>query len=323
MEHVRWTSRPNLHRPVLIAAFEGWNDAGDASSNAVRWLHERWGAEPFAFIDPEEFFDFSATRPRVRLDEGHQREIVWPAFEFSTATIPGTDTEVVLLLGTEPQLRWRTFSEQVVAVADACGVRLAITLGALLADVSHAAPVSVIGTAYDPDVVGRLGLTQSSYEGPTGIVGVLHDALARAGVDSASLWAAVPSYVPSAPSPKAPARAGRADRRAPRHRPGHDRPRDRVGELRAAGHRAGRGRRRHRGLRPAPRGGAGGGGRPGRLRRRGRALPARSARFLKLAGPLGRPGRSVTGVGTTMAVMVRRARRQDGRGADGSSVSMT
>jgi len=203
MEHVRWTSHPQLHRPVLIAAFEGWNDAGDASSNAVRWLHERWDAEPFAHIDPEEFFDFSATRPRVRLDDGLQREIVWPAFEFSTATVPGTDTDVVLLLGTEPQLRWRTFCEQVVSVASACEARLAITLGALLADVSHAAPVSVIGTAYDPDVVERLGLTQSSYEGPTGIVGVLHDALARAGVASASLWAAVPSYVPSAPSPKA------------------------------------------------------------------------------------------------------------------------
>ena len=203
MEHVVWTSRPALRQPVLIAAFEGWNDAGDASSNAVRWLHERWGAEPFAHIDPEEFFDFSATRPRVRLDEGQQREIVWPAFEFSTATVPGTDIEVVLLLGTEPQLRWRTFCEQVVAVAEACDVRLAITLGALLADVSHAAPVSVIGTAYDPLVVDRLGLSQSSYEGPTGIVGVLHDALARAGVESASLWAAVPSYVPSAPSPKA------------------------------------------------------------------------------------------------------------------------
>jgi proteasome assembly chaperone (PAC2) family protein len=203
MEHVRWTSRPDLRQPVLIAAFEGWNDAGDASSNAVRWLHERWGAEPFAHIDPEEFFDFSATRPRVRLDDGRQREIVWPAFEFSTTTIPGTEIDVVLLLGTEPQLRWRTFCAQVVDVASACGVRLAITLGALLADVSHAAPVSVIGTAYDPKVVERLGLTQSSYEGPTGIVGVLHDALARAGVASASLWAAVPSYVPSAPSPKA------------------------------------------------------------------------------------------------------------------------
>ena len=203
MEHVHWTSRPRLRRPVLIAAFEGWNDAGDASSNAVRWLHERWGAEAFAHIDPEEFFDFSSARPRVSLVDGLTREIVWPGFEFSFTTVPGCDTDVILLLGTEPQLRWRTFCEQVADVAGACGVRLAITLGALLADVSHAQPVSVIGTAYDPDVVAQLGLTQSSYEGPTGIVGVLHDSLARAGLPSASFWAAVPSYVPGAPSPKA------------------------------------------------------------------------------------------------------------------------
>ncbi len=203
MEHVRWTSRPRLRRPVLIAAFEGWNDAGDASSNAVRWLYERWGGEPFAHIDPEEFFDFSNARPRVQLVDGVQREIVWPGFEFSWATVPGSDTDVVLLLGTEPQMRWRTFCEQVADVSAACGVRLAITLGALLADVSHAQPVSVIGTAYDAAVVAELGLTHSTYEGPTGIVGVLHDALGRAGLPSASFWAAVPSYVPGAPSPKA------------------------------------------------------------------------------------------------------------------------
>jgi len=203
MEHVRWTSRPSLQQPILVAAFEGWNDAGDASSNAVRWLHERLEAETFAHIDPEEFFDFSSTRPRVRLDEGRQREIVWPGFELSHARLPGRDTDLVILLGTEPQLRWRTFCDQVTAVAVGFEVQLAVTLGALLADVSHAAPVSVIGTAYDPDVVDRLGLVRSSYEGPTGIVGVLHDALARAGIASASLWAAVPSYVPAAPSPKA------------------------------------------------------------------------------------------------------------------------
>jgi proteasome assembly chaperone (PAC2) family protein len=203
MEHVRWTTRPHLRRPVLIAAFEGWNDAGDASSNAVRWLHDRWDAEAFAHIDPEEFFDFSVTRPRVQLVDGMQREIVWPGFEFSCTTIPGTDIDVVLLLGSEPQLRWRTFCGQVADVAAACGVRLAVTLGALLADVSHAQPVSVIGTAYDATVVAQLGLTHSTYEGPTGIVGVLHDALGRAGLPSASFWAAVPSYVPGAPSPKA------------------------------------------------------------------------------------------------------------------------
>ncbi|MEJ7583281.1 MAG: PAC2 family protein [Acidimicrobiales bacterium] len=203
MEHVRWTSRPSLNQPVLVAAFEGWNDAGDASSNAVRWLYERWEAETFAHIDPEEFFDFSSTRPRVRIDEEDRREIVWPGFELSHARLPDADTDVVILLGTEPQLRWRTFCEQVTAVAGHFEVHLAVTLGALLADVSHAAPVSVIGTAYEPAVVDRLGLMRSTYEGPTGIVGVLHHALARAGVPSASLWAAVPSYVPAAPSPKA------------------------------------------------------------------------------------------------------------------------
>lgn len=203
MEHVRWSSRPTLRRPVLIAAFEGWNDAGDASSGAVQWLHERWDAQPFAHIDPEEFFDFSSTRPRVRLDEGHQREIVWPGVELSSTTVPGTDTDVILLLGTEPQLRWRTFCEQVTHVARVLEVRLAVTLGALLADVSHAHPVSVIGTSHDPGLVAELGLIPSTYEGPTGIVGVLTDALGRAGLPAASFWAAVPSYVPAAPSPKA------------------------------------------------------------------------------------------------------------------------
>ena len=203
MEHVRWATRPRLRQPVLVAAFEGWNDAGDASSNAVRWLCERWGAEPFAHIDPEDFFDFSVTRPRVQLVDGLQREVVWPGLEFSSATIPGTERDIVFLLGTEPQLKWRTFCSQVADVSAACGVQLALTLGALLADVSHAAPVSVMGTAYDPAVVADLGLSHSTYEGPTGIVGVLHDALARAGLPSASFWAAVPSYVPGAPSPKA------------------------------------------------------------------------------------------------------------------------
>ena len=290
MEHVRWTSRPNLHRPVLIAAFEGWNDAGDASSNAVRWLHERWGAEPFAHIDPEEFFDFSATRPRVRLDEGHQREIVWPAFEFSTATDPGhrhrgrpaAGHRAPAPLAHVLRSRWSTWPT-------ACGVRLAITLGALLADVSHAAPVSVIGTAYDPAVVDRLGLTQSSYEGPTGIVGVLHDALARAGVESASLWAAVPSYVPSAPSPKA--QLALVERTAGLLDIGlvttdleiasasYER---QVTELVEADDDTAAYVRHLEETQED-------GGRPGGLRRRGRALPARPARLLKSAGPLGRP----------------------------------
>ena len=203
MDHVLWDSRPQLRRPVMVAAFEGWNDAADAASSAVRYLRDRWDATPFATIDPEEFFDFSATRPHVRLVDGLAREIDWPSNELSAAELPGTSRDVVVLLGTEPQLKWRTFASEVVEVAVAMEVELVVTLGALLADVAHTRPVRVTGTAADAELVKRLGLTRSAYEGPTGIVGVLHDALRRADVQSASLWAAVPHYVAATPSPKA------------------------------------------------------------------------------------------------------------------------
>jgi len=203
MEYVHWQDRPTLRRPVLVAAFEGWNDAADAASSATRYLRDRWSARPFATIDPEEFYDFSATRPQVRMTRGISREIVWPEAEFSAASLPGTSRDVVVLLGHEPQLKWRTFTEQVVAVARELGIEMIVILGALLADVAHTRPVRVTGTAADPTLVTRLGLGRSTYEGPTGIVGVLHDAFARAGLPSASLWAAVPHYVASTPSPKA------------------------------------------------------------------------------------------------------------------------
>ena len=203
MDHVHWDDLPKLRRPVLVAAFEGWNDAADAASSAARYLKERWGARPFATIDPEEFFDFSSTRPQVRLTAGHQREIIWPRTELSAAALPDTGRDVVVLVGSEPQLRWRTFSAQVVGVANELGAELVVTLGALLADVAHTRPVRVTGTAADPELVDRLGLERSAYEGPTGIVGVLHDAFRTARVQSASLWAAVPHYVAATPSPKA------------------------------------------------------------------------------------------------------------------------
>jgi proteasome assembly chaperone (PAC2) family protein len=203
MDHVLWESRPSLRRPVLLAAFEGWNDAGDAASSAVRYLRDRWQAKPFATIDPEEFFDFSSTRPLVGLDDDLAREIVWPSNELSAASLPGTSRDVVVLLGTEPQLKWRTFTGELVQVATSLGVELVVTLGALLADVAHTRPVRVTGTAADNELVQRLGLTRSTYEGPTGIVGVLHEAFSRAGIPSASLWAAVPHYVAATPSPKA------------------------------------------------------------------------------------------------------------------------
>ena len=192
-----------MRRPVLIAAFEGWNDAAEAASTAVRYIRDRWGARPFASIDPEEFFDFSATRPHVKLREGLTREIVWPSNQFFGATVTEASRDVVLLIGSEPQLRWRTFCAEIVSVAAELDVELVVILGALLADVAHTRPVRVTGSAVDEDLVARLGLQRSRYEGPTGIVGVLHDALNRAGIPSASLWAAVPHYVAGTPSPKA------------------------------------------------------------------------------------------------------------------------
>ncbi len=188
---------------MLIAAFEGWNDAAEAATTAARYLRDRWGARPFASIDPEEFYDFSSTRPQVKLAEEFTREIVWPANQLSAASLPSEQHDVVMLIGTEPQLRWRTFCAEVVGLATELEVEFVVTLGALLADVAHTRPVKVTGTAASPELIQRLGLQRSRYEGPTGIVGVLHDAFRRAQLPSASLWAAVPHYVGGTPSPKA------------------------------------------------------------------------------------------------------------------------
>lgn len=203
MEHVRWTAHPELREPVVIAAFEGWNDAGDAATTAARYLIERWQAGQVADIDPEEFYDFTSTRPNVSLDDDGLRHIDWPSTEIHAATIPDTDKDVLIIVGSEPQLRWRTYTGELTEIARSQRARLCITLGALLAEVPHTRPTPVVGTAYELDVVAGLELQPSRYEGPTGIVGVLHDAWRRAGLRSASLWATVPSYVPGAPSPKA------------------------------------------------------------------------------------------------------------------------
>ncbi len=203
MEHVRWKARPELREPVVIAAFEGWNDAGDAASTAARYLVDRWDATLVADIDPEEFYEFTTTRPHVRLDDEGRRQIDWPETALYAATIPDTETDVLIVVGTEPQLRWRTYTGELTEIAVSYKARLCVTLGALLAEVPHTRPTAVVGTAYEPDVVAGLDLQPSSYEGPTGIVGVLHDAWRGAGLRSASLWATVPSYVPGAPSPKA------------------------------------------------------------------------------------------------------------------------
>jgi proteasome assembly chaperone (PAC2) family protein len=195
--------RPQLRNPVLISAFRGWNDGGQGASLAGGYLAKVWEAARFAEVDPEGFFDFQATRPHVSLLEGQTRRIDWPDNAFYHAGIPGLERDAVLLLGIEPNVRWRTFTGIVTRLAKDLGVELVVTLGSLLADVPHTRPSPVTGGATDPELIERLGLQRSRYEGPTGIVGVLHDACHQTGLPSVSLWAAVPHYVSLAPSPRA------------------------------------------------------------------------------------------------------------------------
>jgi len=204
MQPLQWEHRPDgLRAPALVCAFKGWNDAADAASTAISFVGTALGARRFATIDPEEFYDFQATRPRVKLVDGQAREIVWPAVELFEARVPRAPRDLILLAGSEPSFRWRTFSKLIVELAEALGTQLVVTLGALLADVPHTRPVSVTGLTSDPALIARLGLAPSSYEGPTGIVGILHAACQQAGLPSASLWAAVPHYIAATPNPKA------------------------------------------------------------------------------------------------------------------------
>ena len=204
MDHLVWEADPpDLRSPVLVCAFAGWNDAAGAATTALTSVAEALDADLVAQVDPEEFFDFQANRPTIRLSEGQSREIEWPGNVLMTARPQGAERDLVLLAGTEPNLRWRTFSEALAEGAEQLGVEMMITLGALIADVAHTLPVPITGLASDAEMVERLDLTRSNYEGPTGIVGVVHDSCGRRGIPSASLWAAVPHYAAAVPNPKA------------------------------------------------------------------------------------------------------------------------
>jgi proteasome assembly chaperone (PAC2) family protein len=203
MSELNVSFTPSLKRPVLIAAFRGWNDGGQGASLGAAYLAKQWGAARFAEIEPESFFDFQAVRPHVSLVDGETRRVDWPDNGFFHASIPGADRDAVLLLGIEPNLRWRTFSDLVLELARDLGVEMVVTFGSLLADVPHTRPAPVTAAATDPDLVAELGLEASRYEGPTGIVGIVHDGCREAGIASVSLWAAVPHYVSLAPSPRA------------------------------------------------------------------------------------------------------------------------
>ncbi|MGB3695997.1 MAG: PAC2 family protein [Gordonia sp. (in: high G+C Gram-positive bacteria)] len=194
---------PVLRRPILIAAFSGWNDGADAATAAVEHLALAWDAASIWEIDPDEFYDYQATRPTIRQKDGVTRRIEWPVTSVSACVLPDHDRDVILVLGPEPNYRWRAFCSRLVDLAQARGVETAVLLGALLADTPHTRPVPVSGTAESPDSAKRLGLELSRYEGPTGITGVLADAFVQDGIPSVSLWAAVPHYVAHTPNPKA------------------------------------------------------------------------------------------------------------------------
>jgi proteasome assembly chaperone (PAC2) family protein len=201
MASLAWEQRPELRRPVLVAGFEGWNDAASAASEAAGWLTRQFGATKMASMDPEEHFDFQSARPTVELVDGVTRDLTWPANEFFAVPVDARD--LVVLRGVEPNLRWPSFCRDVLGVAGETGCEMVVTLGALLADVPHTRPVRVTGATTDPELMASLHLQRSRYEGPTGIVGVLHDTARATGIASASLWAPVPHYVSTPPNPLA------------------------------------------------------------------------------------------------------------------------
>ena len=197
------SSVPPLRDPVMVAAFEGWNDAGEAASGALGHLEEVWGAQPITELDPEDYHDFQVNRPLVQVDESGKRSITWPTTRLYWASPPGASRDVVLVRGIEPSMRWRAFVEELLGYAEELGVTTIVTLGALLADVPHTRPIPVTTTSDDEDMMRSLALEPSTYQGPTGIVGVLQEGAHKAGLPGLSLWAAVPHYVAQPPSPKA------------------------------------------------------------------------------------------------------------------------
>jgi hypothetical protein len=195
----------NLRRPIIIMAFSGWNDAAESATTAARYLSQLWASRPFASIDPEDFYHFGLSRPYVRFKTGSrtEREIVWPATEFSLAQPPELARDIVVGVAIEPHLKWRAYCATVLELAHRCRASLVLTLGALLAEVAHTRPIRLVGSSHDPELSARLGLRPTRYEGPTGIVGVLNIACREARVPTASLWANVPHYISGIENPRA------------------------------------------------------------------------------------------------------------------------
>ncbi len=204
MDHVIWEGDPpKLRSPVLVCAFAGWNDAASAATTALEAVAASLESQIVAKLDPEEFYDFQVNRPTIRLVEGRTRHVDWPSNTLVAATAAGAERDLLLLSGVEPNLRWRTYSTAILDAAQKMGAEMLVSLGALIADVAHTRPVPITGLATDQDLVDRLNLSRSNYEGPTGIVGILHDQCRERKISSASLWAAIPHYVAAVPNPKA------------------------------------------------------------------------------------------------------------------------
>jgi len=202
MDPLSFTTVPTLNRPILVLAFAGWNDAGDSATFAAKFLSQRLGAHKFASLDPETFYNFVEQRPQVRL-RNNEREILWPANEFSYVRDTRLVQDVIIGMGVEPHLRWHAYIDAILQIVQQCQVELVVTLGALLADVAYSRPIRLTGSASDPALAQRLHLSTSRYEGPTGIVGTLHDACKRQGLPAINIWANVPHYIAASPNIKA------------------------------------------------------------------------------------------------------------------------
>lgn len=193
----------SLRNPILLAAFEGWNDAGESATGAINHLLTSWTHHKLGMMDPEDYYDFQVNRPAIKVDERVVREIIWPNTVLFEVSTPHLDNDFIVVKGIEPSMKWRTFATELLDIADDYEVSMSITLGALLSDTPHTRPITVTGSGAHPDVADRLGIEISKYEGPTGIIGVLQDAAHQRGIDAVSLWASVPHYVSTPPCPKA------------------------------------------------------------------------------------------------------------------------
>ncbi|MFM8502736.1 MAG: PAC2 family protein [Actinomycetota bacterium] len=193
----------SLRNPIMLAAFEGWNDAGESATGAINHLLASWTHHKLGITDPEDYYDFQVNRPSIKVDERVVREIIWPNTVLFEVSTPHLDNDFLIVKGIEPSMKWRTFATELLDIADDYEVSMSITLGALLSDTPHTRPITVTGSGAHPDVAGRLGIEISKYEGPTGIIGVLQDAAHQRGIDAVSLWASVPHYVSTPPCPKA------------------------------------------------------------------------------------------------------------------------